>query len=71
MPGVLLPRKPVRNGHKKYSVTRLIVKLVAENLRSLAEVGLVSFDRSSARINARVPSALMLGEVPDGCINQE
>ena len=26
MPGVLLPRKPVRNGHKKYSVTRLIVK---------------------------------------------
>ena len=42
MPGVLLPRKVVRNIHKIRSVIRLIVKLVAENLRSLTEVELVS-----------------------------
>ena len=45
MPGVLLPRKVVRNIHKIRSVIRLIVKLVAENLRSLAEVELVSVSR--------------------------
>ena len=45
MPGVLLPRKVVRNIHKIRSVIRLIVKLVVENLRSLTEVELVSVSR--------------------------
>ena len=45
MPGVFLPRKVVRNIHKSRSVIRLIVKLVAENLRSLAEIELVSVNR--------------------------
>jgi len=49
MPGVLLPRKVVRNTHKIHSVTRFIVKLVAENLRSLAEVVLVSGGHESVR----------------------
>jgi len=48
MPGVFLPRKVVRNMHKSRSVTRFIVKLVAENLRSLAEIGLVSANRDIA-----------------------
>ena len=44
---------------------------VVRSKSSLTEVELVSVNRSSIRIHARIPSALVLGEVPDGCINQE
>ena len=61
MPGVFLPRKVVRNMHKSRSVIRLIVKLVAENLRSLAEVELVSVSRdprvkNSGEVSLRMPT---------------
>ena len=61
MPGVFLPRKVVRNIHKSRSVIRLIVKLVAENLRSLAEVELVSVShdprvKNSGEVSLRMPT---------------
>lgn len=61
MLGVLLPRKVVRNIHKIRSVTRFIVKLVAENLRSLAEVELVSVShdprvKNSGEVSLRMPT---------------
>jgi hypothetical protein len=61
MPGVRLPRKIVRNIHKSRSVIRLIVKLVAENLRSLAEVELVSVShdprvKNSGEVSLRMPT---------------
>ena len=61
MPGVFLPRKVVRNMHKSRSVIRLIVKLVVENLRSLAEAELVSVSRdprvkNSGEVSLRMPT---------------
>lgn len=55
MPGVRLPRKIVRNIHKSHSAARHVVRPISA---CLAEIELVSFNRSSIRIHARWPAVL-------------